>query len=383
MKICHHGVSLYTITQGSSFWRPVSANVKIQNVTAHAEIPTTATAHWPVSLDEVRMRYLKGDEWTVPRKSVIYEKTELDDWNALCTDQGDGEQTKELPSCKLLYGCAENVWQNLKYDKDSWVDKRVADEEFFEFGWRSEGGPWRHVEEHEQDVLYRRPRLVGQTASVGYNDMINLPRFDYLYGCMDTPLCSRVMEFGKLMALNRCIYNKRPLPLWWTQHMGKGTLNDTDMSTYEDMKNSTELFQNYNQYISNFANAELIHGQGKTWNAAMPSQIYSSPNQMKPIYIAFSRFMRDNNIQPYRVYFDVEITHTIELLKNKQSERNRGGQFQTADNGNQQNIPSFVFSVPAKNAPKQDMNDFDFFADVHSFPVYNPWEFNTLYRTGT
>ena len=112
---------------------------------------------------------------------------------------------------------------------------------------------------------------------------------------------------------------------------------------------------------------------------------YLDSNVMKPIILNFSRFMNGDNVQPYRVYFNIRIIHEITVLKNQKLLRNPRlvkDPMTTAGNNKIQmgRIPMRVYTGQHASIV-QDVDHHSYRSNTYMFPIYNPKRILTWYIT--
>jgi len=366
IPVCHSWATIAEALQGSYFWRYIGAKVRIRQCKAHAEIPLSSTSNWPVPLDNVMMFHLKNSPFVAPRAQVFDTIDEFDDWTALCKDQVNGTVTKALPKC-TVYRYTHPKLHPIAYDDDLWVQRFVNIDEMYQFEHNETGyKPWRHGWELYEAFHYTRDE--SGSGSDTYN-VLNFPRCDYLYGVLDVPDTNKVTD-GNGWPQTICITNKHYTPSWAGYWLGS-TIDRETTGNATSYKTVTAIQSSYGHDC-------------KVYNNGTYGKIHQSENPMKPIILAFSRFMNNDNVQAYRAYFDIEIIHEIEVMENMLGARNYGKSdaypLSTGTGGDWSDIfgmmghsllPQRV--VTGDQNKMKEMTDRKYMLNQYIFPIYNPW----------
>ncbi|XP_057299865.1 uncharacterized protein LOC130630391 [Hydractinia symbiolongicarpus] len=121
----------------------------------------------------------------------------------------------------------------------------------------------------------------------------------------------------------------------------------------------------------------------KVFHGLNPVPVYDV-NPMKPILFAFSRFMKGDSVQPYRVYGEIQVTHTIEILKNHMFHPNYSDNWWPCEVGRTNQQPPIMFGEEAVYYTSGDKliinqlgSDRPQTAQFRPFTVYNPYVYST------
>lgn len=188
-------------------------------------------------------------------------------------------------------GRDEGEQRDLNYDSELWIQKKVADDNFFDFYWEATPkSPLRRRSELERRWISKRSRVTGQAQEFISNEYIDVARFDYLYGIMDTPLVSRIQEFGKKRGINEGLYNIRPTPAFDALHSQAEQFDQTDhAANVLLLTDPTQVKLHYGGFVENRVHFDNVSSDEQAGKFGLPGQLYSDSNAIPPIYLQFSR----------------------------------------------------------------------------------------------
>lgn len=335
MRHCHDDGQYITKFCGAAAWKPVSCDVEIFNMRAHADIPINTAAFYPINLDQVRVRYIDQSAPLAWRRSVFETIGQYNTWRTLIANQDDGLVDKDLPTTTVYIGNHRNLGRSLDYDEVYWTSKKVHDDEMIDFHWSGDG-PWRHCNEMYLPYLLKLPTGISDTAAKTNAEWLVESRFDYASGIIEAPMGDRRVfrlfngqgqqvnnDFYKPIRL--CLKHSSITKALLTEHSAL-TKGITDLTaTAMDLRTRAEALKYLGDETQMFAGNRTISWIDDLKSANDIDQSYVQEediphydnNVQKPIYLTFSRFMKNDNAQEYRVYYELRIKHTFKVLKYK------------------------------------------------------------------
>lgn len=337
MRLCHHDNSYLNQMCEASGWRPVKCRVEIFNMRAHAEISVAANSFYPINLDQVRARYIDHSYPIAARIGTIENKAQYDAWIKVLDNQKDGLQDSDLPLCEMSVGTEVTYNRKVYYDEQFWVSKKVQDDEMLEFEWVAGDVPWRHTNEIYNPLFMKHPQGNGIPATLKYGYSIFDPRFDYRFGAIDPPFSPPRYYKLKTAAQTDSGQTRvscRLTPIWASNTKGLiKVVNENEDSLARNETATDEVFNiaklveygkafgdncfhSYDLHIRDYSDGIKEDLFSQMHPVPFPT-IYSDDNVMKPIVLDFSRFMKQDNVQEYRVYYEIRIVHEIDILEPK------------------------------------------------------------------
>lgn len=332
MRHCHNDLQWLPNLEKGIAWRPIGASVEIFNMRAHADITINTASFFPVNLDQARVRYIRHDVPLSARVGPFETVAQYNSWRTLLDNQADGIYDKDLPTTHVYVGQGVNNGREIDYDECFWVSKKVVDDEMLNFSWKGTG-PWRNPNELYMPTEIKLPTGSNDAVQAHkYATYLVEPRFDYREGIIESPFGDyRTLRQVDGSTTNNANHNKPMRVCFKHSYVTKDLLNtfnslsksitDTsatalDLNTHAERKkylgdNSTIFSGVYQMdFESDLEDQEPFSKQYHT----LPDEPYYDNNVMKPIYLSFSRFMKNDNLQEYRVYYELRIKHHYQVL---------------------------------------------------------------------
>ena len=344
MRFCHNDTQYLPLLCGAVGWKPIGADVEIFNMRAHADIPINTASFYPINLDEVRCRYIQHNSPLTANLAPIPSEGVYDGWLNVINNQSDGVQDTELPTRWLFIGDQVNDGDQhrlLDYDEQFWASKKVVDDEMIDFHWKGDG-PWRNCNELYLDMLYLTPTMFETPPGLNYQKMIMEARFDYRCGMIDPPWSStkywtlrtpqdQIVPAHSFKPGTPCFIHSECTPelIKRVQDVKFSRAYERNALLCQDIRTHTEQDKMFGRYSYTNAHHRIpwinislkddMHYEQQI--NRLPATPHYDNNVMKPILLDFSRFMKQDNIQEYRVYYEIRIRHTIQILRHKQDQR--------------------------------------------------------------
>ena len=397
IRLCHPEDQYMQAFQGATAWRPISARVELFNMRAHAEIQVATQSFYPVNLDQVRLRFIKHSFPIAPRMSIVETKKQFDDWITVTKNQDTGVVTKSLPTTTFRKGVNFDWDTEVWYDDPIWSSKKVVDDEMVDFSWHGKG-PWRHTQEFTLPPFYRGNPQNGMSASVDKPMYYGETRFDYAIGAIDPPFVGHnYIKRGSAQENQPYSEPSWFIPMhsintpnaikWINDRVDKLTDYEELDTVYPVLRTGTDKklyfgnhvfdFHHKSRYV-NLIPSGSTQGQGGQLAYLMPEPYYDD-NVQKPILMTFSRFMKNDNVQEYRVYFDCRIIHEyetrIEPIHNKNM-NNHGWAFKQVGLQHEREVGPVGYFCAQSTETDATRYDYLKYTPIHKFyrpiriPVY-------------
>lgn len=332
MRQCHNDAQWSGNLEHAIGWRPIGCTVEIFNMRAHADISINTASFFPVNLDQVRVRYLPHSLPLAPRAAVFDSVSQYNTWRTLLATQSTGQFDKDLPNTSVYIGQDVDKGRGIDYDEIFWSERKVHDDKMLTFTWNG-SGPWRNCNELYIPTEIKLPCSYDNTAANRFATYLAESRFDYRQGIIEAPFSDyRRMRLLDLSTVENATHNK-PLRICLKHsYVTKDLLNNFNALT-KSITDTRDTALDLNTYVErkkylgdsvSLMSGNLNHDPAKNIQTQqtiddffyeMPDIPYYDDNYMKPVILAFSRFMKNDNIQEYRVYYEMRIKHHYEVLK--------------------------------------------------------------------
>ena len=331
---CHCDAQWMSQASTAIGWKPVDASVEIYNMRAHADIPIATSSFYPINLDQVRLRFIPHSRPLSARVAPFNTEAQHSDWKTLLQNQEDGIADKPLPVAEVHVGSIAAM-RAVRYTDYFWSEKKVVDDEMVSFHWSGDG-PLRHLNElfiqtHQKTKIAAPHTWAANHSSTWLIDH----RFDYRAGVIDPPFIPMYRFYDKKESdPGYSGYNLACRANVWghmthdtvanmprTRNMVDDSESVLDISTaakYKSMYGALVVKAGYSNYSSTDIDDD-VEAEAENFYQLPQAEPYYDDNLMKPIFLDFSRFMKDDSIQEYRVYFAIRIKHTVKFLVQKRS----------------------------------------------------------------